>query len=94
MLKQSIFFFLIQILAILLCAEQPATSPCPDGIRVRKEFRDMSYSEWRRFKNAVRKLQDVDNGLQYDRWTATHLFHSVDAHRYSEIQAIFIVTIW
>jgi hypothetical protein len=54
---------------------------CPDGIRVRKEFRDMSYTDWRRFKQALRKMRHLDNGLQYDKWTATHLYHSMDAHR-------------
>lgn len=49
---------------------------CSDGVRVRKEFRDLGQSEWRRFKNALNHLYNatIDGTESFiDRFTRLHL---------------------
>lgn len=72
------------LLVILLSIERIFALPQCSEIRVRKEFRDMTKDEWKTFKDAVRKITiDSDSGIQYDKWTATHLYHASDAHKYA-----------
>lgn len=55
---------------------------CPQGVRVRKEFRDMTAEEWRRYKAAVRRMYEPDaTGLsRQDRFTKIHLDNAAIAH--------------
>jgi hypothetical protein len=49
---------------------------CSDGVRVRKEFRDLGRAEWRRFKSALNHLYDatIDGTESFiDRFTRLHL---------------------
>lgn len=61
-----------------VCLEQaplvPNRGPCSQN-RVRKEYRDMTASEWSDF---VRALNSVD--FEVDRWTRMHLEHVGEAH--------------
>lgn len=60
----------------------PATFYCPQGVRVRKEFRDMTHEEWSRYKAVVRKMYEPDHtGLsKVDRFTKIHLDNAAIAH--------------
>jgi tyrosinase len=60
----------------------PQTISCPNGVRIRKEFRDMSMEEWNRYKAAVRRMYEPDpSGLSLqDRFTKIHLDNASIAH--------------
>lgn len=58
---------------------------CPDGILVRREFRDMSKSDWDLFVKAFLSLQRLPSpdGGQYsewDYWTSMHVQNAMNVH--------------
>lgn len=58
---------------------------CPNGVLVRKEYRDMSPAEWTAFKDALLSLQlaPSPDGGRYSEWdwlTRMHLDHVPEAH--------------
>jgi hypothetical protein len=62
-----------------------AQEQCPNGIRVRKEFRDLTKEEFASFKRALKVLRDTKDpatgNSQYDKWPAIHIEAAVTAHR-------------
>ena len=65
--------------SILLLAAISAVlgETCPDGIRVRKDYRDLTTAEWTAYKSAVQKLYETGRINQY---TSDHIQYSRDAH--------------
>lgn len=58
---------------------------CPNGVIVRKEYRDMSPTEWKAFRDALMTLQSSPSpdGGQYSEWdwlTRVHLDYVPVAH--------------
>jgi hypothetical protein len=55
---------------------------CPDGIRLRKEFRDLTQEEWIKFKSTLRSMYEKDaTGISpIDRITKVHLDWADEAH--------------
>jgi hypothetical protein len=55
---------------------------CPNGILVRKEYRDMSPAEWRTFRDALLTLQSAPSpdGGQYSEWDWFTRMHSDSGH--------------
>lgn len=51
---------------------------CTEGIRIRKEYRDMTEEEWLTFKSV---LYDFGKTEDYDEFTRTHLQHSHMTHK-------------
>ncbi|KAI9141724.1 hypothetical protein BKA69DRAFT_1072304 [Paraphysoderma sedebokerense] len=49
---------------------------CPNGRMVRKEFRDMSYSEWQEFVKAVKLLQQEPDNASGNKWASLSDVHS------------------
>ena len=60
---------------------------CPNGVMMRKEYRDMSTDEWKAFKDALLTLQTSPSpdGGDYTEWdwlTRVHLDYVPEAHEY------------
>lgn len=67
--------FITLALCLVLLAKA-AQSTCAKGLRVRKEFRDLSPREWARFKSALFKLYTVTIDAKetlVDRFTRVYL---------------------
>ena len=82
-LKFLIKCFAILVFPLLSLVQAASTNTlyCPEGVRVRKEFRDMDVNEWNDFKFALRALETTGPAFyQYDTWTAIHLRHAMEAH--------------
>jgi hypothetical protein len=86
-------FFFTALLTLALARNAPSedkdnpTNPsnCPNGIIIRKEFRDMTAQEWSTFKEAMLAIYTLKsnkkrNETVVDYWTGTHLDHVPDAH--------------
>lgn len=67
------------LLYILMLPCFMAIPHCPDGIRKRKEFRDMDPQEWAKFKEALYFLHQ-NRTFVYDSLTRIHLDNSRFAH--------------
>ena len=79
------FFLLIAIIHISLSASnllKDSELQCPGGIRIRKEFRDMTVEEWTTFRKAILAVyaQNEKKRNLIDYWTRIHLDHVPDAH--------------
>jgi hypothetical protein len=64
--------FLLLFLTFICLLSPFVLGECPNGLRVRKEFRDMSASEWNAFKSALFKLYTITidgNESLIDRFT-------------------------
>ena len=68
-------------------AKQPALGAdaffCPGGLRVRKEFRDMTWEEWTRYLAAVKRMYEPDpvtGKSKVDSFTRIHLDNADIAH--------------
>jgi hypothetical protein len=64
---------------------------CPNGIQMRKEYRDMSANEWNSYRTALLKLQtspspDGGNYSEWDWLTRVHLDYVPFAHGYRHQQ--------
>ena len=62
---------------------------CPNGVLLRKEYRDMSPSEWNAFRDALLSIQlspspDGGSYSEWDWWTRIHLDHVPEAHEYNK----------
>lgn len=68
----------MKALSILLALCGVAYGSCPNGIRVRKEFRDMTSTEWNDFKDALIRLV---NDPKYHQYSSLHMQYSRDAHQ-------------
>lgn len=77
-----LFYISLAVLLVAVCG----AVRCPDGVTVRKEFRDMSYEERRRFRNALGKLYnygvDGDESI-IDRMMRIYLDHGQAAQKYT-----------
>ena len=60
----------------------PDNPLCPNGIRVRREFRDLADDEWDEYKAALRKMYEPDETGRsiIDRFTKIHLDNASVAH--------------
>jgi hypothetical protein len=60
----------------------PDNPLCPNGIRVRREFRDLPDDEWDDYKAALRKMYEPDETgrSKIDRFTKIHLDNASNAH--------------
>lgn len=67
-----------------------ALNDCPLGVLERKEYRDMTPSEWQAFREALLSLQTSPSpdGGEYSEWdwlTRVHLDYVPVAHEYYEL---------
>ena len=61
----------------------PGVNYCPDGIRVRKEFRDLTPQEWLLFKNTLKRMYEIFDEFGHsiiDRITKIHLDYGDVSH--------------
>lgn len=60
---------------------------CPENMLVRKEFRDLTKSEWDAFKDALISLyttpKEGTDITELDYWTGIHWKNVPEAHKYS-----------
>jgi len=72
------------------------TGNCPNGVMMRKEYRDMTPVEWKTFRDALLSIQlspSPDGGpyTEWDWWTRMHLDHVPEAHEYqNSLASLFI----
>lgn len=92
LLLQLVVLSYQQMPAMTLPSRQPTGAPlitldnCPNGVLVRKEYRDLSMDEWNRYVNAVLSLQqqpspDGNSYSEYDYWTQIHITHMMQSHK-------------
>lgn len=77
----------MQLVFVLVCflSVGVVVMACPDGILVRKEYRDMTKEEWETFKSTFLALQSdpSPDGKQYselDYWANLHATHGPKFH--------------
>ena len=70
------------ILACFLIVRALDIDKCPGGIRIRKEFRDMTTEEWNTFRKAIIASYAKNSKLKcmVDYWTKVHLDSVPHAH--------------
>ena len=78
--KMKILFVLFNLFLFALTAVIDAN--CPGGIRVRKEFRDMTLAEWSAFRKTIIAVYSQNDKMKsiIDYWTKVHLSYVPDAH--------------
>lgn len=70
------------VFALIFAINSITTEKCPGGIRIRKEFRDMSAEEWSLFRRAIVAAYAKNDKMKciIDYWTKVHLDNVPDAH--------------
>lgn len=63
-------FFRVVLCATVLLSSTAAIAQCPNGMVIRKEFRQLSLVEWEKFVDAVRALNVGPTPTLYDRQVA------------------------
>lgn len=74
--------FLLFAVAVLSSQPEEPSPLCPNGVSVRKEFRDMTEGEWIQFLRALVRMYHSENGelSRIDRLTKVHLANVPEAH--------------
>ena len=70
------------LLASLSISSVSSSSACPHGIRLRKEVRDLSNTEWSAFAKAVKQLQSGPSPTPYDAIVKIHVDNQAAVHGY------------
>ncbi|KAI9145639.1 hypothetical protein BKA69DRAFT_1139921 [Paraphysoderma sedebokerense] len=91
--------FVILAVCALALLSNAAPSHCPGGIRVRKEYRDLTPDEWQRFVAAVRKLNEKPSakgykGSRYADWGSDHVKYFNDIHFKNVFLPFHRVFVW
>lgn len=82
-----LFALLVGVLQLVSCEQQWFEQLCKHGSYQRKEYRDMSPSQWNSFRSALLQLQNTQsidgrNITEWDRMTNIHIVHGHKYHGY------------